>query len=158
MPARVGQVLDERKKAEKRIQDVEGELARLLAGDMVREIGKGEGGKMFKRHLHRTDDTGNALGFLSAISFAFTTALSQSNYPQRPYLLVLSSAPSVQATPTTSIVMLLGSDDKKVKEAGDALKAKLGVKGGGKGTRWSGKFSGVWQGDAVVEDVLEASE
>ena len=75
----------------------------------------------------------------------------------RAHLVVLSSSPAMQTAGTTTVVMVLGSDEARVRAAGDALKARLGVKGGGKGTRWSGKFTGVWREakeGAVVDEIL----
>lgn len=72
-----------------------------------------------------------------------------------PYIVVLSSSPSTQTATSTSTVLVFGLDEGKVKEAGDALKTKLNVKGGGKG-RWSGKFTGVWREkeSRAVEEAL----
>lgn len=155
VPDRVTQVVEDRKKAEKRVEDLEIELAKIITGDLVGEIKNSQGGQ-FKKHLHRTDDTGNALGFLSAISFALADASSNMSLG-RPYLIILSSSPSAQTVTSTTIVVVLGADDKTVKAAGDALKAKLSIKGGGKGLKWSGKFIGVWKAkeDSVIEDILK---
>ncbi|KAG6900937.1 hypothetical protein C0993_004374 [Termitomyces sp. T159_Od127] len=141
VPERVNQVVDERRRAEKRLGDVETELARHLANELMNEKAQTTNGDLFKKIIHRSDDSGNALGFLSAVSLAFTT-LSVS---AEPYLIIMVSSPSSQTATSTTIVLLFGSDDKKVKETGDALKSKLGVKGGGKGLKWSGKYTGVWR-------------
>lgn len=150
------QVVDERRKAEKRVDEVEGELSRFIASDMIRELA---GPETFVKHLHRTDDTATALGFLSGISLAFTNAiLASPELAQKLYLVVLSSSPSSQTASSTSVVLVNGSDDKKVKEVGDALKSKLNVKGGGKGPKWTGKFTGVWKEgreDVAVQEVLK---
>ena len=77
----------------------------------------------------------------------------------RPYIIILSSTPSTQTTTTISTVLVVGTDDAKVKVVGDALKTKLAIKGGGKGTRWSGKFTGVWKEtreSASIEEILSA--
>jgi len=151
-------VIDERRKAEKRVEDVEAELATFVAGSLVRDMGVGDG-QVFKRHVHRTDDSGTALGFLSAVSSAFVTATATSAV-QMGYVLVLSSSPSSQNATSTSIVLVFGSDDKKVKAVGDGLKEKLGVKGGGKGLKWSGKFVGVWKEsreNVLVSEVLASA-
>ncbi|KAG6821238.1 hypothetical protein H0H93_002348 [Arthromyces matolae] len=140
VPERITQVVDERRRAEKRVGDVETELAKYLAKDLIDEM-QSANGALFKQSIYRTDDSGNALGFLSTVLAAFTSSIESS----QPYLLVLVSSPSSQSNSSTTIVLLFGSDDKKVKEAGDALKSKLGVKGGGKGVKWSGKFTGVWR-------------
>ena len=109
-------------------------------------------------HRHRVDDSANPLGFLTAISTAFM-AEAAARDPPPAYTVVLSSSPSMQTGTSTTVVMVFGSDDKRVKEVGEALKTKLGVKGGGKGTRWSGKFTGVWKDSregAAVASVLES--
>ncbi|KAG6861001.1 hypothetical protein C0995_005021 [Termitomyces sp. Mi166 len=141
VPERVNQVVDERRRAEKRLSDVETELARHLARELIDGMAQKANGGFFKKVLHRTDDSGNTLGFLSAVSLAFTTLAESAE----PYLIILGSSPSSQTTTSTTIVLLFGSDDKKVKEAGEGLKSKLGVKGGGKGLKWSGKYIGVWR-------------
>ncbi|KAH9483046.1 Alanyl-tRNA editing protein Aarsd1 [Psilocybe cubensis] len=154
VPERVSQVVDERKKAEKRVSDTEQELAEHIARDLATKISTSEGSP-FKFHLHRTDDTSNALGFLSSIAFALTAAAE----PSRPYVVVLSSSPTTQTASSVSTVLVLGTTDSSVKAAGDGLKSKLGVKGGGKGPRWSGKFTGVWKAgkeDVVVQEVLDS--
>ncbi|KAF8913856.1 hypothetical protein CPB84DRAFT_1757738 [Gymnopilus junonius] len=156
VPERVSQVIDERKKAEKRVSDIEQELAEHLARDVVQQIQSSKEGSLFKKHIHRTDDATNALGFLSSIAFAMSAALPVDG--AIPYVVVLSSSPSTQTTSSVSTVLVLGSNDSKVKAAGEGMKAKLGVKGGGKGPRWSGKFIGVWKAirdDAIVDEVLE---
>ncbi|RDB22565.1 putative alanyl-tRNA editing protein alaX [Hypsizygus marmoreus] len=155
VPDRVNQVVDERKRAEKRLDDVETDLARFIAGDLINELSRIEGGDgVYKKHVHRTDDSGNVLGFLNAISFALSNQLSSVT---KPYVVVLTSSPSMQTNTSTTVVLLVGSDDKLVKAGGEGLKSKLGVKGGGKGTKWSGKFIGVWREakeSTAIEDVL----
>ena len=158
VPERVAQVVEERKKSEKRVVDIEIELAQQIARDLVTKI-TNEDGVTFKYHSHRIDDSNNALGFLSSIAFAVTDMVATTSALKnlKPYVIVLSSSPSTQTTNSVSTVLLLGSDDAKVKVAGEGLKAKLGVKGGGKGPRWSGKFVGVWKEnreDTGVAEVL----
>ncbi|KAF5388254.1 hypothetical protein D9615_000369 [Tricholomella constricta] len=154
VPDRVNQVVDERKKAEKRLDDIEAELARHLAGDIAKDLAQTANGSVYKKHIHRTDDSGNVLGFLSAISFAFNNLMSSD---ANPYMVILTSKPSSQTSSSTTIVLVFGSDDKKVKEAGEGLKSQLGVKGGGKGLKWSGKFVGIWREakeNSALEDLL----
>lgn len=153
VPERIGQVVDERKRAEKRVDDLEFELAKHVADDILQEMKSSEVA-LFSKHVHRTDDSVNPLGFLSATTSAFANiALAE-----RPFVVVLSSSPSSQTSTSASVLLVFGSDEKYVKAAGDLLKSKLNVRGGGKGTRWSGKFAGVWRGreDTVVSDVLQA--
>ena len=157
VPERVQQVVDERRRATKRVEDLEAELAASVAAELAMEAkakmsaSDGDAGPAVLRR-HRTDDAANALGFLSAIATAFASQLGEGKS-----LLVLSSSPSAQTTTSTTVVLVFGSDDKLVKEVGEGLKAKLNVKGGGKGPRWSGKFTGVWKDareGAVVESLL----
>ena len=129
----------------------------MIAADLAKQIISGEAGFLYKRHIHRTDDTSNALGFLTAIAFSVTNSMGEAA-KEHPYLIVLSSSPSSQTTSSISTVLVLGCDDAKVKAAGEGLKEKLGVKGGGKGPRWSGKFIGVWKDgkeSASIEEALK---
>ncbi|KAF9055119.1 ThrRS/AlaRS common domain-containing protein [Hymenopellis radicata] len=142
VPERVSQLVDERRKADKRAQDVESELANLLAQGLVSEASQSDG--LFKRHIHRIDDSGNVLGFLSMIGLLFADQL-KTLAVTTDYLLIFSSSPSAQTQSSTSVVVVFGSKDELVKQGGDALKVKQGVKGGGKGARWSGKATGVWK-------------
>ncbi|KAF9226486.1 alanyl-tRNA synthetase domain-containing protein [Gyrodon lividus] len=156
VPTRVEQVVDERKRAEKRVEGLESELAKHIARSILEEIDQSSGRAFFK-HVHRVDDSVNSLGFLSTIASAFAgVAPSESQY-----LLILSSTPSSQSTTGTNFFLIFGSDEKQVKAAGEQLKGNLGVRGGGKGTRWSGKFSGVWKEgreDVIVSDILQVAE
>jgi len=155
VPERVAQVVEERKRGTKRAEDVEAELAGLLAKDLVGAVVRA-GSKGAAVHRHRTDDAANPLAFLNAFSMTFAKGVAAcADVP--PYLVVLSSSPSVQTATSTSVVLVFGSNEGNVKEAGDALKAKLNVKGGGKG-RWSGKFTGVWREkeSKVTEEALAA--
>lgn len=140
VPERVAQVIEERKKADKRVTDLELELAKHISTELVSKAAAGN--EIFKKHIHRIDDGGNPLAFLSAISFAFCDQIANA---QTPYLLILTSTSSAQTTTSTTVVMVIGSDDKLVKAAGEALKSQMAVKGGGKGLKWSGKLIGVWK-------------
>lgn len=152
-PTRVEQVVDERRRAEKRVDDLESELAKYIARNVAEEMGQSSS-LVFVKHVHRVDDSVNPLGFLSAIATAFTGFTRA----ESQYLLVLSSTPSSQSVTGTSVLLTLGSTEKHVKEVGGLLKEKLNVKGGGKGTRWSGKLTGVWKAgreDTVISDILQ---
>jgi misacylated tRNA(Ala) deacylase len=151
VPERVQQVIDERKKMTNRAEDVERELAGLIAKEMVNETKD----NMVILQKHRIDDTPNALGFLMSISTAFVSEVGTISSPPS-YLVVLSSSPSSQSTSSSTVVVLLGSDEKRVKEIGDILRSKLNVKGGGKGQKWSGKFTGVWMDSREGVVVREA--
>lgn len=154
---RVGLVVEERKKANKRVESLEEELANriaqgLLVGSSSSEEGNDDGPVV--RHYHRTDDTSSVLGFLSSISSAFTCQIEET----RSYLLVLSSSPSMPSGSSITVVMVLGKDASQVKVVGDALKKELRVKGGGQGTKWSGKFIGVYKENregATIDLILQ---
>ncbi|GJE84981.1 alanyl-tRNA editing protein [Phanerochaete sordida] len=148
VPARVAQVVDERRRAAKRAEDLELELAAHLARDL---LASADGAALVRRR-HRTDDGANALAFLGAVATVCAVEAGT-----RPHTVVLSSAPPAQTPASTTVVLVFGDDERRVKEVGDALKARLGVKGGGKGMRWSGKFTGVWKEakeGAVVNEIL----
>lgn len=162
VPERVQQVVDERKRADKRAEEVEGELAKLIARSLWDEVQSRavEGGevqaKPFVKHYHRTDDPASALGILQSVSSNFVSIISN-GVSTGPYIIVLTSSPIVQTSTSLSTVLLLSSDEKLVKTVGDALKTKLGVKGGGKGIRWSGKWTGVWKEakeGSIVDQIL----
>jgi misacylated tRNA(Ala) deacylase len=149
----VALVVEERKRAEKRSQDLEEELAKFIVSGLQSEIVKAEG-LLFKKHLHRTDDSSATLTFLSTISTIFSTSAAQ----DKPYLIILSSSPSSQTSTSSSIVLVFGSDENLVKKAGECLKSSVGIKGGGKGLKWSGKFAGVWKTmkeGALIETLLK---
>ncbi|KAL0950042.1 hypothetical protein HGRIS_010050 [Hohenbuehelia grisea] len=158
VPERVNQVVDERRRGDKRVDALEGELARLIAADIVQKLGAAHGGAVPVLHLHRSDDSANPLGFLSAISMALSDILPNANLANG-FLIVLSSSPLTQTVSSVTVVLVCGTDDKLVKTSGDALKSKLGVKGGGKGTRWSGKYTGVWKAEReniAVDEILKS--
>ncbi|KAJ7179204.1 ThrRS/AlaRS common domain-containing protein [Mycena filopes] len=153
VPERVQQFVDERKNATRRIEEVELELAKYIATDLVREMQSVNG--IFKKHLHRTDDSSTALSVLTAISSAFASMAGT----EAPYLVLLSSSPSVQTQTNTNVLFCFGSDDKHIKLVGDGLKTKLGVKGGGKGLKYSGKLIGLWKiakEDVIVDEILDS--
>ncbi|CAK5275675.1 unnamed protein product [Mycena citricolor] len=157
-PERVSQVIDERKAVTRRVDDIESELAKYIAAGAVNEMKSAEG-QLFVKHIHRTDDSVSALAFLTAICASFSDAASQSSAAPS-YVLVLSSSPSGPATTNVNVIAVLSSDDKLTKVVGDALKSKMGVKGGGKGPRWTGKHTGVWKsakGDQIIEEILSST-
>ncbi|EPQ61307.1 ThrRS/AlaRS common domain-containing protein [Gloeophyllum trabeum ATCC 11539] len=153
VPERVRQVVEERRRAEKRVAEVEGELAGMVAGELLKDMQSKGGDDVYAVHKHRTDDTPAALSFLSAIATSLVSSASGR------YLLALSSSPSSQSAASTSVVLVFGSDHKLVREVGERLK-QMGVKGGGKGGRWSGKFAGVWREreGAEITSVFVSSE
>jgi misacylated tRNA(Ala) deacylase len=134
VPERVSSILEEKVRASKRVSELEEELAKRLAVDLSKEIAASEG-KVYAKHIHRTDDGGTPLQLLTSIANGLP--------PSGPHLVVLSSAPTIQSAATSSVVLVFGNDEKQVKAVGDGLKNELGMKGGGKGPRWSGKGTGV---------------
>ena len=146
VPERVQQVVDERRRADKRVNDVESELAGCIGKGLVNEMIKDtrDGAGSWKKHLHRTDDSSNPLGFLSSIAFAISDDVKARGIVSS-YLIVLSSSPSAQTPNSLNTILVTGPDEQKVKELGNMLKTKLGIRGGGKGSRWSGKLTGVWK-------------
>lgn len=149
VPERVLLSVAERKRNEKRVDDLEAQLAQFVAKDLQSEMTTTTGSdssKTFFKHVHRMDDT---LGLLNSICTALAEVSS-------PHLLVLSSSPTAQSATSLTILLVFGSDTAKVKEVGNALKSKLNAKGGGQ-ARWSGKFTGVWldhrEGN-IVDEVL----
>lgn len=165
VPERVQQVVEERKRADKRAEDLESELARVIARSLHDEahgrvVDSTEAqGRPFVKYYHRSDDPASALGILQAISSNYVSISSgtETASPVKSYIIVLTSSPTVQTSTSISTVLLLSSDEKLVKTVGDALKSKLSVKGGGKGIRWSGKWSGVWKyakEGSIVEQIL----
>ncbi|KAG7097007.1 hypothetical protein E1B28_004401 [Marasmius oreades] len=161
VPARVAQIVEERKRAEKRINDLELELSMVISDSMVSEainFFQGSEAGLFKKYMQRTDDAGSALSFLSSIAFSFSGSFSERSLAGR-FLIVLSSSPSSQSATSTTLVMVFGSEDSLVKQVSDRLKTQLSVKGGGKGLRWSGKYTGVWknsrEGAGIVEMLTE---
>jgi len=157
VPERVDQVIDERKRAEKRVSDVEDELADHISKSVIDEMASKADGFLFTKHIHRIDDSRNALGFLSSIAFALTNFFSAKG-AVKPFLIIFSSSPSTQTINSTTTILVLGSNDVQVKELGDKLKTTISVKGGGKGLRWSGKYLGIWKEskENLIKDMLNA--
>jgi len=147
VPERVTQVVAERKRSEKRVEDLELQLAQFVAKELRAEIVSSSSGT-FVKHVHRADDT---LGFLNSVSSALAEVTT-------PHVIVLSSSPTAQNATSTTILLVFGNDSGKVKEVGSALKNKLNAKGGGQG-KWSGKFTGVWldhREGIAVDEVLSS--
>jgi misacylated tRNA(Ala) deacylase len=137
VPDRVTQVIDDRAQLNKRVNALEIELAKFLAEKHLDALRTGPS----TQHIHRTDDSAGALAFLGLVAGAIVAGAE----PGLDYLLVLTSAPSAPSHTSTNIVTLVGSDAARVKAIGEGLKTRMGVKGGGKDTRWSGKHTGVWK-------------
>ncbi|KAF9646955.1 alanyl-tRNA synthetase domain-containing protein [Thelephora ganbajun] len=141
VPGRVLQVVEERKAAEKRAVDLESQLVSIVAKELLHSVTQ-VNGERFSAHVHRNDDP---LVFLATIASEFTRLWIASEHTSKQYLLVFTSSPTSQTTTSTTLVLVFGSEDASVKEIGETLKLKLAVKGGGKGPRWSGKWTGVWK-------------
>ena len=151
VPDRVLQVVSERKAAEKRVADLESQLVSITAKELLHSA-KGSQERR-SAHVHRNDDS---LVFLTAIASEFARLWTASEHAPQQYLIVLTSSPTSQTAISTTLVLVFGSEDASVKEVGEILKLKLGVKGGGKGPRWSGKWVGVWKTSKEGELVSEA--
>lgn len=158
VPERVSQVVEDRKRADKRVEELEFELAKLVARNLFQDFQPNAEAEnsVYKKHYHRTDNASNPLPFLQAISMAFTDLAGTP--PSKKYVLVLSSSPASQTSTSTSVVLIAGSSEQEVKPVGEGLKVRLGVKGGGKGLRWSGKFTGLWKDNregGLIREILE---
>ena len=134
-------MVEERKVAEKRVADLESQLASTLARELLHTVSQ-VNEERASAHFHRNDDP---LAFLTAIASEFTKLWTASERASRQYLVVLTSSPTSQTASSSTLVLVFGSEDTGVKAVGEVLKLKLGVKGGGKGPRWSGKWTGVWK-------------
>ena len=106
-------------------------------------------------HVHRND---GPLAFLIAIASEFTKLYTASEHgASKRHLVVFTSSPTSETSTSTTLVLVFGSEDVRAKEVGEAQKLKLGVKGGGKGLRRSGKQIGVWRLTKEGEMVSKAA-
>ncbi|KAH9077092.1 ThrRS/AlaRS common domain-containing protein [Lactarius deliciosus] len=152
LPDRVAVVVEESKRREKRVDDLERELAGVLGVRLAEEMAQwraagGEG--EWAKFVSRVDDSPSAQPFLQAVTLAFAAHLSGQGDTANRYTLLLVSSPSSQTSSSTTVVMVFGDEDKRVKAVGEET-----LKGGGKGTRWSGKFVGVWLGSREGKTAL----
>jgi misacylated tRNA(Ala) deacylase len=146
----------------KRSEELAAELAQMVANGLVGEMESALGSsvdqpKVFTKHYHRIDDPSEALPFLQAVSFSFNTILAAFPFAGRHFILVLTPSAASQTSNSVSTVLLSASDAQLVQTVGDGLKMRLGVRGGGKGTRWSGKRVGVWKESkegVVLQEIL----
>ena len=152
VPDRISQVADERKAAEKRVADLESQLVSIVAKELLYSATR-ENKERISAYVHRNDDP---LVFLTAIASEFIKLYTASEHASKQYLVVFTSSPTSQSATSTTLVLVFGSEDSRVKEVGEILKLKLGVKGGGKGPRWSGKWVGVWRSGKEGETVSKA--
>lgn len=152
VPDRISQVVNERKTAEKRVTDLESRLVSITAEELLHSVTRGNEERI-SVHVHRNDDP---LAFLAAVASEFTRLWTASEHASKRHLIVFTSSPTAQTATSVTLVLAFGSEDASVKEVGETLKLKLGVKGGGKGPRWSGKWVGVWKHSGEGELVTEA--
>ncbi|KIJ56850.1 hypothetical protein M422DRAFT_198087 [Sphaerobolus stellatus SS14] len=141
---------DGRKKATKRAEELESEVAEFIAKDIRAAMEKQAEQPRFSYFYHRQDSSSNPLTLLNAIE----TSWRASPLPSKHYLIVLVST-GMQASSNKAVVLVFGSNEMEVKQLGDKFKAK-GIKGGGKG-KWSGKTDD-WKatgGDKWVKDLLQ---
>jgi len=106
-PERVALVVEESKKREKRVEDLERELAsvlgRQLADEMARWRAAGGGEGEWVRYVSRTDDSPTARTFLQAVTLAFEAQLpGQNDTAARRFTLLLVSSPSSQTSSSTT--------------------------------------------------------
>jgi len=150
-PERIALIVDESKRREKRVEDLERELAGSLGCQLAEEMAQwraagGEG--EWVKCLSRTDDSQTVRAFLQAVTLAFAAHVPEQAGTTCQFTLLLVSSPSSQTSSSTTVVMLFGAAENRIKAASDELKKQFKtLKGGGKGPRWSGKFVGVWLAD-----------
>ena len=149
LPERVAVVVEESKRREKRVDDLERELAGAigvqLAEEMIQWRRIAGSGDAWVKVVSRTDDSLSVQPFLQAVTLTFAAHLSVQGDTTHRYTLLFVSSPSSQTSSSTTVVMVFGDEDKRVKAVGEDLKRQFKtLKGGGKGSRWSGKFVGVW--------------
>jgi misacylated tRNA(Ala) deacylase len=140
-PDRARQEVQQRTRANKRVEAVEEELGALIADKILREADEtAKSGSLFRKYLSRTDDSPNPLGVVNAIVKAFSRSVALEE-TRRPHLVVISSSPSVPNSSATTVLVAFGSEERMIKDLGDQLR-QIGVKGGGSGSRFNGKAVG----------------
>lgn len=150
IPERLTFETDGRRKGNKRVEELEAELAAYMVRDLERDSHQAllKGHEKFVAFKHYSGSAANPLNFLTSIQFAWNASSASSS----PFLLVLAESSKSDGT---TVVMIIGSDENDVKSFGDKLKAK-GIKGGGKGGKWSGKTDD-WKrldGDQFIQTLL----
>lgn len=137
IPERLAFEADGRRKAYKRTEELEDEVAKFIVKDLLDEQRRAcltaVDKHRFLAFRHRYESSPNPLGLLSAIHTIWLASPAAST----SFLIVLVSS-GVQTSSNNAVVLMFGSDVIEVKELGDKLKAK-GIRGGGKGGKWSGK-------------------
>lgn len=140
---------DGRRKGNKRTEELETELAAYIVKELERERQALPSERTkFVSFKHHSGSSSNPLNFLTLIQFSWRANPASS----MPYLLLLAES---QKSEGNTVVLVIGSDDNDVKRLGDKLKAG-GIKGGGKGGKWSGKTDN-WKrlgGDEWIQSIL----
>lgn len=154
VPERLAFETDGRRKAFKRAEELEDELAKFVVKDLLNEQQRASVSDVdkprFTAFRHRQDSSSNPLGLLNNIHSAWSASAGSTNF-----LIVLVSS-GLHASSNSAVVFIFGSDEKEVKEFGEKLKGQ-GIKGGGKPGKWSGKTDN-WKsigGDEWVKGLLE---
>ncbi|KAF8591574.1 alanyl-tRNA synthetase domain-containing protein [Ramaria rubella] len=143
---------DGRRKAYKRVEELESEVAGFVVRDLQEERRRSSnsGPYRFATFRHRYDSSTNPLGLLTMIHSAWSASPASS----APYLIVLVSS-GIRTFSNSAVILVFGSDEE-VKELSDKLK-RNGIKGGGRAGRWSGKTDN-WKavgGDAWLKGLLD---
>ncbi|KAF8529205.1 Threonyl/alanyl tRNA synthetase [Hysterangium stoloniferum] len=155
-PAQVAERLlfetDGRRKANKRTEELEREVADFVVQDLQeekRQVIKSEASVFTPRFCafrHRYDSSSNPLNLLNLIHKAWSLSPTASS----PHLIVIAAS-AAQTSSNNVVLLVFGTDENEVKEFGDKLKAK-GIKGGGKSGKWSGKTDD-WRGAGGDEGI-----
>lgn len=104
VPARAAQEFDGRRRSEKRVMDLEAEIAESIAHGLVdelklrEEVHAHDPPRMLQLTHHRTDDSPNALAMLDAVQKAFVASTKVSGM----YVVALSCSPTLQNASATS--------------------------------------------------------
>ncbi|EJD48614.1 ThrRS/AlaRS common domain-containing protein [Auricularia subglabra TFB-10046 SS5] len=153
VPARAAQEFDGRRKSEKRIMELEAEIARSLATELLQRLHSASNGDIQYLVHHRSDDSPYALALLDEVQKSFIPQAEAS----RQYVVALSCGPSSGTGTTVALVFGSAAEEAAVKRVGETLKA-AGVKGGGKGPRWSGKIlpGAAWDEGSLLAAVERA--
>ncbi|KAJ3171080.1 hypothetical protein HDU88_008114 [Geranomyces variabilis] len=157
-PARLTQVLAQKKDALRREKVLRVDALRALAADLTASLELVNG--VLVGRLHREDESTDVDFLVSLIQDAFKPPAKEDGSAAE-WLVIVSggafSAAGKEASGTGGCLVMVGSSDALVKKGGDGLKTRLGgkLKGGGKG-RWQGKVTGAWiKSDmALLDEVL----
>jgi misacylated tRNA(Ala) deacylase len=131
VPDQISQVVDERKSSEKRVTDLASQLVLIVAREFLPSATRAIEERALAR-VHRNNDP---LVCLADIASEFVRLCTVSEYTSNQYFVVGPSSHASHTATSTTPVLVFGSDDVHVKEVGETLKLKLGVKRGGKSPR-----------------------